>query len=119
MMVTITDGTAKTTASEKSVAAAAAKISIVSGNNQSANPNTLLPNQLVVLVTDQYNNPVSGFTVSFSDNKAGGSFSTTTPITDSLGHASVSYTTGTKAGTITISAGTFKLGTVNFTETVI
>lgn len=119
LTVTASAGSVTTTASEKSVAAAAAKISIVSGNNQSANPSTLLPNQLVVLVTDQYNNPVSGFTVTFTDNGAGGTFSTTAPVTDSLGHATVSYTTGTKAGTITISAGSTTTGSVNFTETVI
>ncbi|PYX51345.1 MAG: hypothetical protein DMG79_03335, partial [Acidobacteria bacterium] len=80
LTATASVGSVKATASEKSVAAAAAKISIVSGNNQSANPNTLLPNMLVVLVTDQYNNPVSGFTVSFADNKAGGKFSTNAPV---------------------------------------
>ena len=119
LTVTASVGSVTTTASEKSVAAAASKNSIVSGNNQSANPNTLLPNQLVVLVTDQYNNPVSGFTVTFSDNSAGGTFSTTAPVTDSLGHATVSYTTGTKTGTITISAGATGINTVNFSETVI
>jgi hypothetical protein len=78
----------------------------------------LLPNQLVVLVTDKYSNPVSGFTVTFSDNGAGGTFSTKTPVTDSLGHATVSYTTGTTPGTVTISASGTGINTVNFTETV-
>jgi Putative Ig domain/Bacterial Ig-like domain (group 1) len=119
LTVTASAGSVTTTASEKSVAGAASKNSIVSGNNQSANPNTLLPNQLVVLVTDQFNNPVSGFTVTFSDNSAGGTFSTKTPVTDSLGHATVSYTTGSKAGTVTISAGATGINSVNFTETVI
>jgi Putative Ig domain/Bacterial Ig-like domain (group 1) len=119
LTVTASVGSVTTTASEKSVAGAASKNSIVTGNNQSANPNTLLPLQLVVLVTDQFNNPVSGFTVTFSDNSAGGTFSTKTPVTDSLGHATVSYTTGSKAGTVTISAGATGINSVNFTETVI
>ncbi|HEY3972908.1 MAG TPA: Ig-like domain-containing protein [Candidatus Sulfotelmatobacter sp.] len=118
LVATASVGSVTVTASEKSVPAAASKISIVSGNNQSANPNTQLPSMLVVLVTDQYNNPVSGYTVTFADNGAGGTFSTTAPITNSFGEASVSYTTGSKAGTVTISAGTTQVGTVNFTETV-
>ena len=60
----------KVTASEKSVPAAASKIAIVSGNNQSANPNTLLPTMLIVSVTDTYGNAISGYTVDFSDNGA-------------------------------------------------
>jgi Big-like domain-containing protein len=114
LVVTASDGSVKVTANEKSVAAAASKIAIVSGNNQSGNPNTLLPSMLIVSVTDSYGNPISGYTVTFTDNGAGGTFSATTPVTDSHGQASVSYTTGSKAGTITISAGTTAVGTVNF-----
>jgi hypothetical protein len=118
LVVTASDGSATVTASEKSVAAAASKIAIVSGNNQSANPNTLLPSMLIVSVTDQYGNTISGYTVTFTDNGAGGTFSTTTPVTNSFGQASVSYTTGSTAGTITISASSTATGGVNFTETV-
>jgi hypothetical protein len=119
LVATASVGSVTVTASEKSVAAAASKITIVSGNNQSANPNTLLPSMLVVSVTDQYGNAVSGYTVTFTDNGAGGTFSTTTPITNSFGQASVSYTTGSTAGTVTITAGSTQTGSVNFTETVI
>ena len=73
---------------------------------------------LVVGVTDQFNNAVSGYTVTFTDNGAGGTFSTTTPVTNTFGQASVSYTTGSTPGAITISAGTLQVGTVNFSETV-
>jgi hypothetical protein len=73
---------------------------------------------LIVSVTDKYSNAISGYTVTFSDNGAGGTFSTTTPVTDSHGQASVSYTTGSTAGTITISASSTATGGVNFTETV-
>jgi len=118
LVVTASDGSVTVTASEKSVAAAASKIAIVSGNNQSANPNTLLPSMLIVSVTDQYGNTISGYTVTFTDNGAGGTFSTTTPVTNSFGQASVSYTTGSTAGTITISASSTATGGVNFTETV-
>ena len=118
LVVTASDGSVTVTASEKSVAAAASKIAIVSGNNQSANPNTLLPSMLIVSVTDQYGNTISGYTVTFTDNGAGGTFSTTTPVTNSFGQASVSYTTGSTAGTITISASSTATGGVNFNETV-
>jgi hypothetical protein len=116
--VTASVGSVTTTASEKAVAGAATKIAIVSGNNQSAEPSTALPNMLVVSVTDQYGNGVSAYSVTFTDNGAGGTFSTTTPVTNSFGQAEVNYTTGTKAGTVTISAETATVGTVNFTETV-
>ncbi len=118
LIVTASDGSVKRTGNERAVAAAASKIAIVSGNNQSANPNTLLPNPLVVSVTDQYANAISGYTVTFSDNGAAGKFSTTTPITNASGQASVTYTTGAKARTVSISADSFLTGSVIFTETV-
>jgi len=116
--VTASDGSASITTQEKSVAGPATNFTIVSGNNQSANPKTLLPSKLVVLVTDQYNNPISGMTVTFTDNGAGGTFSSTKPVTAANGQASVSYTTGSTAGSVTITATTSTLGPLNFTETV-
>lgn len=118
--VTASDGSVSTTTIEKSVAGTATSLSIVSGNNQSANPKTKLQKNLVVSLTDKYGNPISGVTVTFTDNGAGGTFSTTTPVTSSAGQASVTYTTGSTAGTVTISASTSTppLGPVNFTETV-
>ncbi len=118
--ITITgaSGTITATASEKGIAGPAANFTIVSGNNQSANQKTTLGSKLVVSVADQYNNPISGATVTFTDNGAGGTFSTTTPKTGSNGQASVSYTTGSTSGTVTITATTGSLAPVNFTETV-
>ena len=118
LIVTASDGSVTTTASEKSVPAAASKIAIVSGNNQSANPGTQLPTMLIVSVTDTYGNAISGYTVDFSDNGGGGTFSSTTPVTNTFGQAGTSYTTGSKVGTVTITAGTTATGNVNFTETV-
>jgi hypothetical protein len=116
--VTASVGSVTTTASEKAVAGAATKIAVVSGSNQSAEPSSPLPNMLIVSVTDQYGNGVASYTVTFTDNGAGGTFSTTTPVTNSNGQAEVNYTTGTKAGTVTISAATASAGTATFTETV-
>jgi Bacterial Ig-like domain (group 1) len=103
---------------ETSTAGLAAALNSLSGNNQTGMPNKSLPKKLVVSVTDQYGNGISGVTVTFIDNGAGGIFSTTTPVTGTNGQASISYTTGSKAGTVTISASTSTLGPINFTETV-
>jgi hypothetical protein len=118
--VTATNGSVTGTASETSVAGTATTLSVFSGNNQSANPKTLLPKKLVVSVTDKYGNGVQGIVVTYSDNGAGGTFSSTTATTVSDGQAEVTYTTGANAGTVTISTTTTspKLGPTNFTETV-
>jgi hypothetical protein len=112
------DGGVSVNITEKTVAGPPTSLTIVSGNKQSANPNTPLSKPLVVSVKDEYGNPISGVTVTFTDNGAGGTFSTTTPVTGPTGQASVTYTTGSKAGTVTISASTSTLGPLNFTETV-
>ena len=116
--VTASDGSVSVNITEKSVAGPATSFTIVSGNNQSANPKTKLAKNLVVAVKDQYGNPISGVTITFTDNGGGGTFSTTTPVTGSNGQASVSYTTGSNAGTVTITASMSGLAPVNFTETV-
>ena len=112
------NGTASVNATEFSVVGAAAQLKTVSGGGQSANPNTKLAKPLVVSVQDKYGNPISGVTVTFTDNGAGGTFSTTTPVTGTNGQASTTYTTGSKAGSVTISATTSTLGPVKFTELV-
>jgi hypothetical protein len=103
--------------SEQSVAAGPASVNVVSGNNQSAPPNTLLPQPLVVNVEDQYGNLISGATVSFTDNGANGTLSSSTVITAN-GQASVTYITPSQPGTVTITASVSGLTPVNFTETV-
>ncbi len=118
MTVTASDGSVSVNITETSVAGPPTTFAIVSGNNQTAHPNTKLLRNLVVSVKDQYGNGISGVTVTLTDNGAGGIFSTTTPVTTSTGQASVSYTTGSKTGTVTISASTSTLGPLNFTETV-
>jgi Bacterial Ig-like domain (group 1) len=116
--ITASDGSVSATTAEKSVVGAPATLAIVSGNNQAGQPSKALPKALVVSVTDQYKNPISGVTVTFTDNGGGGTFSTTTPVTGTSGQASVTYTCGTKAETVTISTTTSTLGPTNFTETV-
>ena len=116
--VTAADGSVFTGVSEKAVAAAPVTLAMTGGNNQSGNTNTTLPKKLQVLVSDLYSNPVQGVTVNFTDNSAGGTFSSANPVTGVNGQVAVSYTTGSTTGTVTISATTSTLGPLNFTETV-
>jgi len=104
--------------SEKSLAGPPASVAYVSGNHQSAAPQTPLPNPLVVAVKDQYKNLVTGATVTFSDHGAGGTFSNATVTTGTNGRASVSYKTGSQVGTVNISATASGLPPVLFVETV-
>lgn len=105
-------------ATEQSIAGSPASVNYVSGNHQSEPPNTLLPNPLVVSVKDQYGNLIAGATVSFTDNNAGGTLSSSSVVTNGSGRASVTYITGSRAGTVTITASISGLTPVNFTETV-
>jgi Big-like domain-containing protein len=116
--VTASDGGVSASTQEKSIAGAATSFTILQGNNQSANTNTALPKKLIVLLTDQFNNPVGGVTVTFTDNGAGGTFSSTSVVSGSNGQASVSYTTGPTPGSITITASALSLPPLTFNETV-
>jgi len=89
-----------------------------SGDYQTTGLQTTFPSPLVATVRDQYNNPIPGVAVSFSDGGAGGQFAANPVTTNQLGHASVSYTTSTKAGTLKITASSTGLTSVNFSETV-
>jgi hypothetical protein len=94
------------------------KMSITSGNNQSAEPNTQLANPLVVKVQDAFGYGVSGVTVNFTDNGAGGTFSSASAVTASNGTASVQYTTGPNAGKTIVTASSSGLKSLNLNVTV-
>jgi hypothetical protein len=81
-------------------------MSIVSGNNQTAAPNTPLAAPLVVKVVDANSYGVPGVTVNFTDNGAGGTFGAKSVISSSIGTATAHYTTGPNTGTVTITAST-------------
>ena len=117
--MTATSGNLNVPFSEKAVAGSPASMVIASGNQQSAGTNTPLPSALVVGVKDQFGNPVSGAVVTFTDNGAGGTFSSTTATTGTNGNASVTYTTGSTPGNITITASVSGANSVNFAENVI
>jgi len=116
---TASNGSVTDKITESAVAGPPALINIVQGNNQTAHVHNLLPKSLIVSVTDQYLNGIAGLTVTFSDNGAAGTFSTTTPVTNSAGKATVTYTTPSQAGTVTITASYSNLTPATFTETVI
>ena len=101
--------------SERAIAGAPASLAIASGNGQTAHPNTQLPAALVVVVKDQYGNPVSGVSVAFSDGGAGGTLSTSTATTTGTGKASVTYITPAVTGNVTITASVTGLSPVLFT----
>jgi outer membrane protein assembly factor BamB len=104
---------------EYSVAGLAVDIDVTGGNNQTAPAGTQLPQALTVLVTDQYGNPVSGNSVTFSDGDAGGSFSNPNPVvTGANGVASEFYTLPSTPGTVAINAAAAAVANAAaFTET--
>ncbi len=96
-----------------------ASLSISSGNMQKAPVTSQLAQPMSVKVKDSKGNGVAGIVVSFSDGGAGGTLSSPTATTNSAGVASVTYTTGTKAGAIGITASVSGLTPVVFKETVL
>lgn len=117
--VTASDGTPSVNITEQSTPGTPANLTIVQGNNQTAHPNNNLAKKLIVSVTDKYGNGVSGVSVNFTDNGAGGTFSPLSPVsTTSNGQATIGYKTGPNTGTVTIDATTSTLGPAVFTETV-
>ena len=115
--VTAKCGNVSVNISEQSVPGSPASFIIFQGNNQVAHPNNKLAKALIVLLTDQYGNGISGATVNFMDNGAGGTFSIVNPVTTTVGKATTVYTTGPQTGTVTITAS-YSTFAVNFTETV-
>ncbi len=90
---------------------------IQGGNNQSGTVLTQLPIPLQVQTLDSYTGAISpGVAVTFSDGGKGGTFSSSSVVTDSNGNASTFYTLPSKAGTFTITASTPNFGPGVFTE---
>jgi len=105
------------TFTETATGDAPASLVVVSGNNQSAPVNTALPQPLVVQVNDAGGNPIAGVSVTFA--APSGTLSSASATTNASGQASVNYTTGGSAGTVTITAAVNALSTqftVNVTD---
>jgi hypothetical protein len=89
-------------------------LAIVSGNNQSGNINTLLPQKLVVRVTSN-GNPVAGASVSFVAKTGGGVLTNVDTQTDATGQADANWTLGSLVGTQTVEVTTPGASPVTFT----
>ena len=97
-------------------------LTATSGSGQSAMVGAAFANPLVATVTDQYGNPVSGVTVTFTPPASGasGTFTTSaTAVTGSNGQAtSNTYTANTTAGgPYNVVASATGVTSVNFSET--
>ncbi len=100
-------------------AAAAANLTIVGGNNQSAPAGVTVESRPSVRVTDASGNPVLGATVTFTPNAGSGSVTGGSQTTDANGVATVgSWTVGTVVGTSTLVASVTGAPSVNFTANV-
>jgi VCBS repeat-containing protein len=95
----------------------AARIVIVSGNNQEAAPGSPLPNPLVVELLDAENNPIVGRAVAWVVGTGGGSVAPETSSTDDQGRASTRWTLGPNPGPNTLSAVVSDVGRADFTAT--
>jgi len=116
--VTATVGSISVKVTEQSLAGPPTMVNIIQGNNQMAHVHNRLGKNLIVSVTDKYGNGISGLTVNFTDNSAGGTFSNPNPVTTTTGQASTSYTTPNVTGVVTINATYSTLPPAVFTETV-
>ncbi len=74
-------------------------ITSVSGDLQSGTVNQLLPQPLIVRVTDNFAAPVAAVAVSWAVTAGGGTLSTAATQTDAQGQASVTWTLGSAPGT--------------------
>ena len=91
-------GLAPLTLTATALPGAPGAIVILSGNNQSGSPGSPLPDSLRVRVTDQFGNPVSGFTVSWAPLAGSGTVSPSTSVTDANGRAATRWTLGSTGG---------------------
>jgi hypothetical protein len=96
----------------------ATTLTAVGGQDQNGPVGAQLPDSLVVKVTDQHGQPMSGVTVSWSSFRGGGSFSDTRNTTDDDGLASTAWIVGTKPGPNEAHATVGDLPYLTFTATV-
>ncbi len=92
-------------------------LNIVSGDGQSADAGTALPNPLVVEAVDRYGNGVPGTTVSWTVSH--GSVTPTSSQTDAVGQAQTSWTLGTGTQDQTATATVTGLTPVVFQATAV
>ncbi len=91
------------------------RVTVVSGNDQSAPAGARLPEPLVVRVLDANDNPVVGRAVSWIIGQGGGSANPVSVNTGADGSASTTWTLGPRAGINTVTAVVSGVGSVGFT----
>ena len=99
-------------------------LTLVSGGNQNGTVKQPLPAAIMMQVVDPYSgNGISGVTVTFSANGAGGSFNPASVVSSStagsIGDVSTIYTSPKQSGVVTITASLQGAGDVSFTETAV
>jgi adhesin/invasin len=99
------------------IAGLPASLVIDSGNNQVGAAGSLLPNPLVVKLTDRYGNPVAGVTILFTVASGAGSLNATSLPTDSSGRAQVTWRLGSIGADHSVHASAGTLPAVTFTAT--
>src|SRR5207302_1413052 len=92
------------TFSINATAAGASQMTRAGGDGQTGTVGTTLPTQVSVRVTDQFNNPVAGVTVTWTPATGSGSVNPTTSTSNTSGIAATTWTLGTVAGTQTVQA---------------
>lgn len=120
--VTITctaTGYLSTVFTETATTGAPSRMTITSGNKQTGPDATPLAQPFVLKVLDSKSFGVPGVSVAFTDNGAGGSFSPNPAITSSNGTATTQYTTGPKTGSVTVTASTTGVASLNLKATVV
>jgi hypothetical protein len=106
------------TFTETTTAGAAASIAVLSGSGQSGTAGSLLSGTLIAVVKDANSNAVSGVTVAWAATAGGGALSSCATTTNISGQTQCRLTTGTIAGTNTVTASVSGISTpATFTET--
>jgi PKD repeat protein len=100
-------------------AGSASRVEIVSGNGQSAQTGSQVPEELVVRVLDASNNPIPGRAVEWVIGEGGGTATPGRSNTDNQGHARTRWTLGPTPGRNTLNAVVSGVGEgrVEFTAT--
>jgi hypothetical protein len=93
-------------------------MSTISGDSQTAQVGTALPQPIRIQALEAYSNdPLPGVTIAFSDGGKGGLFNPTSATTDGNGIVSTTYTLPAKVGNYTVTATSASFGNLTLTET--
>jgi hypothetical protein len=92
-------------------------ISGASGDNQTGEAGSALPDPLVIEVRDANGNPQPGTTVDFTVTSGDGLVSPNSAVTDANGQAGTTLTLGSVAGANTVSAAAAGIGAITFSAT--